>query len=574
MMTPIFYRYLLVALGVSLSGWNCRTAPEIDPNPVKSAVSDKGMVVTAHPIASEVGLEILRQGGNAADAAIAVQFALAVVYPRAGNLGGGGFLMYRDKSGEVISLDYREQAPIAASRDMYLDSAGQVIPNRSTSGIFAAGIPGTVAGLVETHKRFGSIQPWSRLVEPAIRLAEEGFRLTANEAERLNAYQSQFREFNSPGMPFLADSLWKEGDLLVQKELASTLRHIANEGKDGFYAGENARALVTLSVQKNGLFTEKDLQSYQAKWRPPVTIHWRDLEIHSMGPPSSGGIILGEILGMIENKLVDSLGNLSSSNIHLLIEAERRAYADRAKYLGDDDFYPVMTDSLLDRQYLAAKFSDFDPKKASESKSISAEKIEFARDHFETTHLSIIDQWGNAAAVTTTLNDNYGCKVWVPGGGYFLNNEMDDFSIKPGVPNIFGLIGGEANAIAPGKRMLSSMSPTIVEKNNEVWLVLGSPGGSTIITTVAQVLVNIVAYGMDPEAAVRGPRFHHQWLPEEILFEKNGFSPTLIQQLESMGHSCKWIDNLGDVELIQRDDQGLLHGVADARGVDDHAAGW
>lgn len=551
----------------------CKGSPGSPPAIRQTAISEKGMVVTAHPLATQVGLDILRKGGNAADAAIAVQFALAVVYPRAGNLGGGGFMVYRDHQGEVSTLDFREKAPKAAERNMYLDSLGNVIPQLSTTDILAAGIPGTVAGLAETYKRYGSIKPWSRLVEPAIKLAEQGFRITRQEADRLNAFQEIFTKVNSRPLPFLSKTGWNEGDLLVQKELAETLKQIAEEGRDGFYKGPNAKALTTISKERHGLITQEDLDSYEAKWRAPVSLEWRGYRLYSMGPPSSGGVIMGEILGMLEPILVDSLGFNHPANMHAMIEAERRAYADRAEYLGDSDFFPVPMDSLLNENYLLKKFSDFDPQRATASKSIRQEKFRFTRDHFETTHFSIVDAMGNAAAVTTTLNDNYGCKVWVPGGGYFLNNEMDDFSAKPGVPNIFGLIGGDANAIAPGKRMLSSMSPTIIEKNGHLWMVLGSPGGSTIITTVLQVFLNSAIYGMDPLYAIKAPRYHHQWLPEEVLVEKNGFDPGILDSLRAMGHTIQVLDRLGDVEAIWVEPQNVLHGVADFRGGDDTAGG-
>ncbi len=557
-----------------LSLWlSCRLAPNEDYHAIKSAASTKGMVVTAHTLASEVGLDILKQGGNAADAAIAVQFALAVVYPRAGNIGGGGFLVYRDQNGEITSLDYREKAPMGAHKDMFLDSNGAIIPNLSTEGILASGIPGTIAGLEETYKKHGTLKPWSKLVEPAIKLAEKGFRITGTEAERLNHYGDVFARFNPSDMPFLSATPWKAGDLLVQKELAQTLKLIAEKGKDGFYTGTNAEAIVSLSTKWNGIITAADLASYQAVWRKPITNHWRGYELHSMGLPSSGGIILGQILHMIEENLEDSLGHHHPQNIHLIVEAERRAYADRAHFLGDADFYPVHVDSLLNQEYLKQKFSDFNPELASSSQSIMVEKFSITKEHFETTHISIADGFGNAASVTTTLNDNFGSKVWVPGGGYFLNNEMDDFSPKPGVPNLYGLIGGEANAIAPAKRMLSSMTPTIVEKDGNLWMVLGTPGGSTIITSVLQVFLNVAAFEMDIDLAVQSKRYHHQWLPDEIMLEKNAFSTETMSFLEAKGHTLNQIEQLGLIEAILRDEKGTLHGAADHRG-DDHAAGW
>ena len=537
----------------------------------KSAESSKGMVVTAHPLATDAGLQILAKGGTAADAAVAVQFALAVVYPRAGNLGGGGFLTYRNEQGEIFTLDYREKAPALADRDMYLDSLGELIPDLSQNGILAAGVPGSVAGMVETHRVFGKLR-WALLLEPAIRLARNGFRITSSEAGRLNAYKDAFLEFNPDSIPFISKTSWQEGDLLVQPDLAATLQMIANEGHDGFYNGTNATYLVNTVQEHGGLITREDLLSYEALWRRPVSFRWRDYEIHSVGLPSSGGILLGQLFKMVDSRLVDSLGPRHPLNVHLIVEAERRAYADRARYLGDADFFYVPVDSLLSEQYLSHRFSDFDVDAASISSALDSAAYYLQKESFETTHLSITDANGNAAAVTTTLNDNYGSKVWVPGGGYFLNNEMDDFSVKPGVPNLYGLVGSEANAIAPNKRMLSSMTPTIVEKSGALYMVAGTPGGSTIITTVFQVILHHTAFGMDINEAVQFPRFHHQWLPDEIMYEEDAFSDTLIHRLNEMGHQLREVHQIGLVEAISVDEQGIMHGAADKRG-DDHAAG-
>jgi gamma-glutamyltranspeptidase/glutathione hydrolase len=569
-----FFRNLwLSCCAVIILLFACRSGTKEEYQIVKSSTGKNGMVVTAHPLASEVGLQILKQGGNAADAAIAVQLALAVVYPRAGNLGGGGFLVYRDQQGNVTSLDFREKAPMAAHKDMYLDSAGNVIAGLSTEGILAAGVPGTVAGLLETYEKYGTIEPFARLVEPAINLAENGFRLTLTEADRLNKYKEVFKKYNAPGMPFLSAAPWKAGDLFVQKDLAATLRRISEHGKDGFYTGPNADTLIALSESAQGILEGSDLTAYKAIWKTPVTNHWRGYEIHSMGLPSSGGIVLGQILSMIENKIVDSLGNHDVRNVHLIAEAERRAFMDRAVYLGDNDFYPVDVEQLLEKDYLLQKFSDFDTGTASGNLSIPSEKFTLSKDHFETTHISITDKHGNAASVTTTLNDNYGCKVWVPGGGYFLNNEMDDFSVKPGVPNLYGLTGSEANAIAPGKRMLSSMTPTIIEKDDRLWMVVGTPGGSTIITSVLQVFLNVAAFDMDIDQAVQTKRFHHQWLPDEIMVEEGAFTLDMETHLRKLGHNLKPISQIGLIEAILVDTNGIMHGAADSRS-DDHAAGW
>ncbi|HUR29864.1 MAG TPA: gamma-glutamyltransferase [Saprospiraceae bacterium] len=570
-MRKLFLSFFLLTC---LLSFNCNTnSSGILYNIQKSALSTNGMVVTAHPLATQVGVEILKQGGNAADAAIAVQLALAVVYPRAGNLGGGGFMVYRDREGEVSTLDFRERAPGTSHRNMYLDNKGEVVPGLSNNGILASGIPGTVAGLIATHEKLGKLQPWSSLVQPAIELAEKGFRITESEAQRLNSFQKVFSEFNPSNMPFLKKKAWQQGDKLVQKDLASTLRLIAEKGLEGFYSGTNADALVSLSKEKNGIISKEDLESYQPVWRPPFSLQWRDYKIYTMGLPSSGGIIMGQILKMIDDKVIDSLGNRDPYNVHLIVEAERRAFADRSVYLGDADYVRVPVDSLLQQSYLENRFKSFHPLIASKSIAPDSTIIHSKKESFETTHFSIVDSDGNAIAVTTTLNDNYGSKVWVPGGGYFLNNEMDDFSIKPGVPNMFGLIGSEANSIAPGKRMLSSMTPTIVEKNGNLWLVLGSPGGPTIITSVLQVFLNVAVFDIDINLAVQQGRYHHQWLPDEIIYEKNTFSSGLINELTAMGHPLRSIEALGLIEAILIDGQGPLHGVADQRG-DDHAAGW
>lgn len=537
----------------------------------KSAASAKGMVVTAHPLATEAGIEILKKGGNAADAAVAVQFTLAVVYPRAGNLGGGGFMTYRNHLGEIFTLDFREKAPEKAYRDMYLDSTGNIIIGLAQEGILSVGVPGTVAGLFETHKKFGRLR-WQALLEPATRLARTGFRLTAAEAKRLNDHKDVFLNLNKNPFPFISVTPWKEGDVLRQEDLAVTLQLIANHGKDGFYSGENAKYLIAAIDSNNGLITLEDLSAYQAIWRQPVSFPWREYEVHSVGPPSSGGIMLGQLLKMIEYRLTDSLGPYDAGNVHLIVEAERRSYADRSMYLGDNDFFPVPVDSIMSREYLDTRFSDFNPLQASVSGTVDSAIYYFAKESPETTHLSIVDADGNAASVTTTLNGNYGSKIWVPKGGYFLNNEMDDFSIKTGAPNIYGLIGGEANSIEPNKRMLSSMTPAIIEKSGKLFMVLGTPGGSTIITSVLQVILNHTAFKMNIDDAVQAKRYHHQWLPDEIIYEKGAFSQELIHALDSIGHTLREVETIGAIEAISVDENGILRGAADNRG-DDHAAG-
>lgn len=572
-MNKRIYRILIgfAIIGSWLAG--CSAPREVIYNFQKTATSAKGMVVAAHPLASEAGLLMLRQGGNAIDAAVAVQFALAVVYPRAGNLGGGGFLVYRDPDGQVLSLDYREKAPAAASRDMYLDPEGKAIDGLSRTGVLAAGVPGTVAGLFEMHQRLGRIRQWSRLVEPAIQLARNGFRLTRLEADRLNSFRQVFLDQNTRPLPFVKESPWQPGDLLVQPELAATLEAIARDGRDGFYRGATAQALIDHMKTLGGLISADDLRSYSAVWRSPLRIRWREYTLFTMGLPSSGGILMGQILSMIDPRLDASAGCREPANIHLMVEAERRAFADRAAFLGDADHYPVPVDSLLASNYLQARMNSFDPQKATPSSSIAPGEARMTREKFETTHLSVTDRFGGAASVTTTLNDNYGCKVWVPGAGYFLNNEMDDFSIKPGIPNSYGLVGGEANAVAPDKRPLSSMTPTIIEKEGRLWLVVGTPGGPTIITTVLQIFMNAGPYGLPLREAVDMPRYHHQWLPDEIVCEPVAFPPSIRARLEAWGHHFREVSYIGLVEAIGIDGKGRMTGVADTRG-DDHASGW
>lgn len=534
-----------------------------------------GMVVAAHPLAAEAGLSILRHNGNAADAAIATQLALAVVYPRAGNLGGGGFLVYREADGKVHSLDYREVAPAAADRDMFLDSAGQVVTGLSTKGILAAAVPGTVAGLEATFRKLGSGQvSWEALFKPAIDLAESGFHITAEEAERLNKYRDDFAAFNPPDMPFLKATPWVTGDLLVQKRLASTLRKIASEFCKGFYEGTIAEAIVETSETHNGILTLNDLESYRPIWRTPCHIYHGEYRLYTMGLPSSGGVIIGQVLQMIGDKLDPEKGFRHPDNVHLITEAERRAFADRAHFLGDTAFNTINLNILLSPEYLLEKWMDFDPEKATSSQTIGINPYTLTLEKFETTHISIVDRNGCAASVTTTLNDNYGCKVWVPNGGFFLNNEMDDFTIKPGAPNFYGLVGSEANAIAPGKRMLSSMTPTIIEKRGKLYMVLGTPGGPTITTSILQVFLNNTVFGMDIHDAVQSSRYHHQWFPDHIQCEENAFSPKLVEALSTKGHNITWVKSLGTIEAIYIDSTGTMVGAADRRRMDDHVAAW
>lgn len=541
---------------------------------VQNSVADSAMVVAANPLAAAVGKDILQKGGNAIDAAIAVQFALAVVYPRAGNIGGGGFMVVRTNDGDYASLDYREKAPLLAHRDMYLDSLGNIIEGLSQESHLAVGVPGTVAGMFKAFDRYSQLKDFKLLIEPAIQLAEKGFKITKKEAERLNEYKTAFLEHNDHPIPFIKDTEWKMGDLLVQKELAHTLRLIRDKGAAGFYKGETAQKIVAEMQTGNGFISMADLEQYQAKWREPITANYKDYQIIAMPPPSSGGIALAQLLKIVEQYPLSQWGFHSRKSIHTMAEAERRVYADRAQHLGDSDFYNVPIDSLLQMDYLQSRMASFDPQKASVSDSILAGNFELGVESFETTHTSIIDTQGNAVSVTTTLNLNYGAKIMVDGAGFFLNNEMDDFSAKPGVPNYFGLVGAEANAVAPQKRMLSSMTPTIIERNDQLFMVLGAPGGSTIITAVFQVFLNVAEFGKPLQEAVEAGRFHHQWLPDQIMVESGSFTPSLQKELQGMGHQLKERKAMAIIKAIQVLPNGKLVGAGDPRNPDDHVAGF
>jgi gamma-glutamyltranspeptidase / glutathione hydrolase len=569
----IFRAALLAAL---LSGllFSClRAYQPIVYQANKNFMAEQAAVVSPHPLATRVGLEVLQAGGNAIDAAVAVQFALAVVYPRAGNLGGGGFMLIRTADGQAAALDYREKAPRAANRDMYLDAEGQVVAGLSVEGHLAAGVPGTPAGLAAAHARYGRLQDWGRLLQPAIELAERGFPISEAEAERLNGFQDAFRRHNPTPNPFMRDT-FPARHVLVQKELAQTLRRIKKHGRDGFYQGPVAEAIAAECRRANGIITIEDLAAYEPAWREPIRTAYKGHHVISMPPPSSGGIALAQMLQMVEPYPLSSYGFHSSRSAHLMAEASRRAYADRAEHLGDSDFYAVPRDSLLSAHYLRQRMANFDPLRATVSDSILAGAFRLLQESFETTHTSIVDAEGNAVSVTTTLNSNYGCKVWVDGAGFFLNNEMDDFSVKPGVPNQFGLVGAEANSILPEKRMLSSMTPTIVEKDGELFMVLGAPGGSTIITAVFQVFLNVVEFGMSLDDAVQAGRFHHQWLPDQILVERGAFPDSTRQALEALGHRFNEVGRMAVVKAIHRLPDGRLHAVGDFRNPDDDAGGF
>lgn len=538
----------------------------------KTAFSDSAMVVSAHPLATKVGLDVLRQGGNAVDAAIAVQFALAVTYPVAGNIGGGGFMVIRTKAGEVATLDFREKAPLKAYPDMYLDSTGNVIDKLSLRGHLAAGVPGTVDGMIKAYERFGQMADFGQLVEPSVILAKNGFKLTERQSRGLNRAKETFVKYNTSTPAFVKSQEWQPGDLLVQTDLARTMELIRDRGRAGFYEGEVANKIVAEMDAGGGWISHEDLQAYEAQWRDPIRFSYKNHEIISMPPPSSGGVALGQLLKMVEPYPLRDWGFHSKESIHLMIEAERRVYADRARHLGDSDFYPVPIPQLLDSLYLLERMADFRLDTATASNTIQAGSIALLSESEETTHFSVVDKEGNAVSVTTTINGGYGCYTVVSGAGFLLNNEMDDFSLKPGVPNMFGLLGAEANKIEPGKRMLSSMTPTIVTKDKELYLVVGTPGGATIITSVFQTILNTLEFEMTMSEAVAAKRFHHQWLPETVRIEKEAFSASLTAELEALGHELNPRGAIGRVDAIMKMPDGRLEGAADPRG-DDHAEG-
>ncbi len=532
----------------------------------KNATFNKASVASAHPLASMVGASIMQQGGNAFDAAIATQLTLAVVYPGAGNLGGGGFLLARKNNGDLVGLDYREKAPAHATRDMYLDKDGKAQTNLSQNGHMSSGVPGTVAGLFATY--LYAKLPFKILIQPAIDLAEHGFVITEHEARSLNGNKADFIKYSTKASAFIKDHEWKAGDTLVQKDLAETLKRIRDNGQKGFYEGRTAELIVDEMKRGNGLITLQDLKEYSAKQRTPVTVNYRGFEVISFAPPSSGGILLAQMLKMAEKFPLSEYGFQSPKAVQLMVEVERRAYADRAKYMGDPDFWKVPAKMLMSDAYLTQRMQDYAVDKAGKSTNISYGML---KESEETTHLSIMDAEGNMVAVTTTLNNGYGSKTVVAGAGFLLNDEMDDFSIKPGVPNMYGAVGGEANAIQPGKRMLSSMTPTLLLKDHKPFVVVGTPGGTTIPTSVFQSIVNVVDFSMNAEEAVNKPKFHHQWLPDVVYIEK-GFSPATSDALKQMGYSIEQRGAIGRTELIKISG-GKLETAADKRG-DDSVAGF
>ncbi len=539
-------------------------------------IAQDGMVVSAHGRASEIGRDILAAGGNAFDAAIATHFALAVVYQQAGNIGGGGFMVYRLNTGESGTLDFREKAPKAAHRDLYIDADGKLEAWRAKEGALSVGVPGAVAGMGAIHARFAS-QDWAALIAPSIALARDGFSLTPKAAQMFNRYQKMFRKYNDFAASVLRDQPWQAGEVIKFPQLAATLKRIAQNGAQEFYRGDTAKLIITTMQKQGGIITQADLSAYQPVWREPIIFDYRGHKIITMPPPSSGGIALAQLLGGIEAYNVSAMQHNSAAYIHLLTELERRVYADRATHLGDTDFVDVNIATLTSADYITARMADIKLDIKTPSPDVKAGHVEII-ESVETTHISIVDGAGNAVAITTTLNGNFGAKVIVEGAGFLLNNEMDDFSIKAGHANQYGLLGNHKNEIAPEKRMLSSMTPTIVEKEGALKIVLGTPGGATIITSVFQTLLNMIDFEMTAQAAVNARKTHHQWQPDMVLMEKGAPSWLNYWGLRQRGHRIRtWPEfsyELGRLQVIRVSDKGL-EGAADyLRGHDDKAEGY
>ena len=567
-------KHALLSLCILLCFWQC-DSPKKEISQSTTAVlgltSQKAMVVSAREEASRIGSEIMQQGGNAFDAMVGTEMALAVCYPNAGNLGGGGFMVYRTHQGEVGALDFREKATLRANRDMFLDENKKYIQDKSKTGGLAVGVPGTIAGIFKAHKKFGSL-PMQTILRPVILLAKNGFKITEKQAKQFNDYSAVFKQVNQENSIYTKK--FKAGDVFKNEALANTLQQISDNGRSAFYQGDIAKTLVAFLQKNGGIVSLKDLNNYQAIWREPIVFNYKDLRIISMSPPSSGGICMAQILKTTANYPIAQYGHNTTKTIQVLTEAQRRAYADRSHYLGDPDFIDIPIDSLLSDAYLKGRMDSFSFEGATPSKELTHGSI-YQAESTETTHYSIIDSYGNAIAVTTTLNASFGSKLYNKKLGFFLNNEMDDFSAKPGTPNLFGLIGGDANAIAPQKRMLSSMTPTLVEKDNKLWMTLGTPGGSTIITSVLQTILNVYEFNMSMQQAVNAPRFHHQWLPDIVKVEATSFDAKTIKELENKGYiiDYKNASNIGRVDAILVLSDGSLEAGADKRG-DDIAVGF
>ena len=540
---------------------------------LNSKTYENGLVVTADKYASEIGKEILKKGGNAVDAAVAVQFALAVTLPRAGNIGGGGFMVVRLANGETATLDFREKAPQKATRNMYVQN-GEFKSDLSWEGILAVGVPGTVDGMIKALERYGRM-PLDVVIQPAIKLAREGYRLSYSQAEDMNNHKDTFKKYQASAKYFTTGdtTYFEEGDLFVQQDLAETLERVSRFGREGFYSGPIADAIVNEMERYRGLISYKDLRNYESKWRKPVIAEFLDYKLHIMPPPSSGSVAIAQILEMIDDYPLAEMGHNSANYVHVISEAMRRAFADRSYYLGDPDFVDIPMKEILSNEYNSQRMESFSMESATPSSSLSHGKISGYAESTETTHFSIVDKEGNAVSVTTTLNGSFGSHVSVSGAGFLLNNEMDDFSAQPGEPNAYGLIGAEANAIEPGKRMLSSMSPTIVTKDGEVNMVLGAAGGPRIITATLQSFLNRAVFGMRAQQATSAARFHHQWLPDVLMAGQYGLSPDTQSLLEDKGHKIFEIPNVGRAHNIFVEQNGNLSAGVDPRG-DGWAAGY
>lgn len=527
-------------------------------------------IVTAKYEATKAGHKILKMGGNAFDAMIATDLALSVVYPNAGNLGGGGFMVYRTSNSQYGSIDYREKAPLLSSENMYLDKNGNIIKNLSREGSLSIGVPGTVAGLFEVYEKFGTL-PLDSIFKPALELAKDGFKLTKKQADLFNSSKSKIL-INSDSLS-LFNKDFKKDMIFSNDKLYKTLKYLLKNGVEGFYDGDISKEIINYVSKKGGILTKEDFLLYKPVWRQPFIFEFDDLKIITMGLPSSGGIVLSQILKSIELISLDNYKTRDINYIKTLIELEKISFADRSRFLGDPDFYDTnIINSLVSTDYLNKRIKSIDFSNPKPSSEIYPGNISFKESN-ETTHYSILDSFGNAVSVTTTLNSNFGSKIIIPSLGFFMNNEMDDFSIKTGSPNIYGLIGGKVNSVQPQKRMLSSMTPTIIEKDGKLSMILGSPGGPTIITSVLQTILNVYLFNDNLKEAVDHPRFHHLWLPDKIYFEEGAFKQTIIDSLKILGYNFNSkTSSIGRVDAIYIDQNKKIYAAADPRG-DDYASG-